>query len=100
MLDYTRFRAQPGFEIPSPAKECALNTSLRINDARNFVRTVLHGIPAQRFPGLERMQPMPAFKDQLTDQQIADLANWARATWGGQETNVKSADIASIRHGN
>jgi len=89
-----------GEGIPHVAVPLATNTSLRINDARNFVRTVLHGIPAQRFPGLERMQPMPAFKDQLTDQQVADLANWARATWGGQETNVKPADIASIRHSN
>ena len=87
-----------GEGIPHVAVPLATNTSLRINDARNFIRTVLNGIPAQRFPGLERMQPMPAFKDKLTDQQVADLANWARATWGGREPDVKTADVASARH--
>jgi len=60
---------------------------------------VLEGIPAQHFPGLERMQPMPGFKDQLDDRQVADLANWMRAQWGGEEPNVKPEDVAQIRRG-
>jgi mono/diheme cytochrome c family protein len=77
----------------------ATNASLRINDARNFIHTVLHGVSAQRFPGLERMQPMPSFEDKLSDQQMADLANWARATWGGQQPDVKPEDVAKVRKG-
>jgi mono/diheme cytochrome c family protein len=88
-----------GQGIPHVVVPLATNASLRINDARNFVHTVLHGISAQRFPGLERMQPMPSFKDKLTDQQMADLANWARATWGGQQPDVKPDDVAKIRKG-
>ncbi|WEK49023.1 MAG: cytochrome c [Candidatus Kaistia colombiensis] len=86
-----------GQGIPHVVVPLATNASLRLNDARNLVHTVLHGLPAQRFPGLERMQPMPAFGDQLTDQQVADLTNWMRANWGGQEPNVKPEDIATIR---
>ena len=74
------------------------NASLRLSDARNLVRTVLHGIPAQKFPGLERMEPMPSFKDKLTDQQVADLANWMRAVWGGQEPTFESGEAGIIRH--
>ena len=88
-----------GQGIPHVVVPLATNASLRINDARNFVHTVLHGISAQRFPGLERMQPMPAFEDKLTDQQMADLANWARATWGGQQPDVKPEDVAKVRKG-
>jgi mono/diheme cytochrome c family protein len=88
-----------GQGIPHVVVPLATNASLRINDARNFVHTVLHGIAAQRFPGLERMQPMPSFKDKLTDEQMADLANWARATWGGQLSDVKPEDVAKLRKG-
>jgi len=88
-----------GQGIPHVVVPLATNASLRIVDARNFVHTVLHGISAQRFPGLERMQPMPSFEDKLTDQQMADLANWARATWGGQQPDVKPEDVAKVRNG-
>jgi mono/diheme cytochrome c family protein len=88
-----------GQGIPHVVVPLATNASLRIVDARNFVHTVLHGISAQRFPGLERMQPMPSFEDKLTDQQMADLANWARATWGGQQPDVKPEDVAKVRKG-
>lgn len=88
-----------GQGIPHVVVPLATNASLRITDARNFVHTVLHGISAQRFPGLERMQPMPSFEDKLTDQQMADLANWARATWGGQQPDVKPEDVAKVRKG-
>jgi mono/diheme cytochrome c family protein len=88
-----------GQGIPHVVVPLATNASLRISDGRNFVHTVLHGISAQRFPGLERMQPMPSFEDKLTDQQMADLANWARATWGGQQPDVKPEDVAKVRKG-
>lgn len=88
-----------GQGIPHVVVPLATNASLRINDARNFVDTVLHGIEARRFPGLERMQPMPSFEDKLSDQQMADLANWARATWGGQLPDVTPEDVAKLRTG-
>jgi mono/diheme cytochrome c family protein len=88
-----------GQGIPHVVVPLATNASMRITDARNFVHTVLNGISAQRFPGLERMQPMPSFEDKLSDQQITDLANWARATWGGQQPDVKPDDVAKLRKG-
>ena len=88
-----------GQGIPHVVVPLSTNASLRLSDARNFVRTVLHGVPARKFPGLERMEPMPSFKDKLTDQQVADLANWMRAVWGGQEPTFKVEGAASIRQG-
>lgn len=86
-----------GQGIPHVVVPLATNASLRLISPHNFVHTVLNGIPAQRFPGLERMQPMPSFKDELTDQQLADLTNWMRARWGGYQPGVNPQDIASIR---
>ena len=75
----------------------ATNASLRLADARNLNKVILTGIPAQRFPGLERMQPMPGFAGQLSDQQVADLSNWLRANWGGQQPSVTAEEIKRLR---
>lgn len=88
-----------GQGIPHVVVPLSTNASLRLATARNLIHTVLNGIPEQRFPGLARMQPMPGFKNQLDDRQVADLANWMRAQWGGEEPNVKAEDVAAIRRG-
>jgi mono/diheme cytochrome c family protein len=89
-----------GHGIPHVVVPLATNASLRLTSARNVVRTVLDSIPAQRFPGLERMQPMPGFKQQLDDRQLTDLVNWMRATWGGQESKVTLDEVHQMRVGN
>ncbi|RFB80693.1 cytochrome c [Methylovirgula sp. 4M-Z18] len=86
-----------GQGIPHVVVPLTTNTSLRLSSGRNLIRAVLDGIPAQHFPGLERMQPMPGFKTLLTDQQVADLANWLRASWGGQEPKVTLDDVRQTR---
>jgi mono/diheme cytochrome c family protein len=85
-----------GQGIPHVVVPLATNASLKLASARNLVRTIVNGIPAQHFPGLERMQPMPAFGRQLDDRQIADLVNWLRETWGMQKSAVTPDEV----HGN
>ncbi len=86
-----------GQGIPHVVVPLATNASLRLADARNLNRVILSGIPAQRFPGLERMQPMPGFAAQLTDQEVADLSNWLRANWGGQKPSVTVDEVRRLR---
>lgn len=86
-----------GKGIPNVAVPLATNASLRLESPRNFLQTVLHGIPALDFPGLARMQPMPGFAGELDDEAVADLANWMRARWGGQEPDVTAGDVAKMR---
>lgn len=88
-----------GKGIPHAVVPLATNASIRLASARNLIRVILHGIPAQRFPGLERMQPMPGFGTQLTDAQLVDLVNWLRASWGGWEPQVTLDEVRSIRRG-
>lgn len=87
-----------GEGIPHVAVPMATNASLRLVNARNFLHTTLNGIPAQSFPGLERMQPMPGFADKLDDRAVADLANWMRARWGGRAPDVTPEAVAAMRH--
>lgn len=66
-------QGQPHVVVPM-----AGNSSLRLADPRNLVVSVLDGIPAQVFPGLERMQEMPGFGHELGDAQVAELTNYLR----------------------
>lgn len=86
-----------GQGVPHVVVPLATNASLRLTDARNLNRTILHGIPAQNFPGLERMQPMPAFGAHLTDREVADLSSWLRASWGGQQPDVTAEGVQALR---
>lgn len=86
-----------GQGIPHVVVPLATNASLRLAEARNLNKVILTGIPAQRFPGLERMQPMPGFAGQLSDQQVADLSNWLRASWGGQQPTVTADEVKRLR---
>ncbi|MCB1387266.1 MAG: cytochrome c [Nitratireductor sp.] len=88
-----------GQGIPHVVVPLSTNASLRLTNARNLIRVVLDGIPAQRFPGLERMQPMPGFAAELTDRQVADLVNWLRRKWGGQEADIGPQEVGQLRHG-
>jgi mono/diheme cytochrome c family protein len=42
---------------------------------------------------------MPSFEAQLTDQQVVDLVNWLRASWGGREPQVTLDEVRQIRQG-
>ena len=86
-----------GEGTPHVAVPLSTNISPRLTSPRNLVHAVLHGIPIQRFPGLERMTAMPGFADLLDDKAVADLANWMRAQWGGQQPNVTTEDVTKLR---
>jgi mono/diheme cytochrome c family protein len=41
---------------------------------------------------------MPAFASQLNDQQIADIANYVRGSWGNTAPpNASAASVARLR---
>jgi mono/diheme cytochrome c family protein len=86
-----------GQGVPHVSVPMRTNSSLRIPSSRGFLTSVLHGIAQQDFPGLERMQAMPGFAAHLSDQEIADLATWTRAAWGGQGVEVTAAEVAKLR---
>ena len=73
------------------------NSTVRQNDPHNLIVAMLDGIDAQDFPGLERMQEMPGFAGQLSDAEIAQLASYLRATWGGQPANVTADAVKALR---
>ncbi|SAK77109.1 gluconate 2-dehydrogenase (acceptor) [Caballeronia hypogeia] len=73
------------------------NSTLRLADPRNLIVSMLDGIEAQPFAGVEAMQSMPGFAATYSDEQIAQLANYLRATWGGQSADVTADTVKSLR---
>ena len=71
-----------------------LNSQLHSERPDNLIRTILDGINR---PATDRVGYMPAFKNSLSNQQIADLINYMREhfapdknSWTGLEPHVKS----------
>lgn len=83
---------KPHVAIPMHA-----NSTLRQSDAHNLIVAMLDGVGAQDFPGLERMQDMPGFATQLSDTELAQLANYLRATYGGQPADVTGDAVKALR---
>lgn len=69
----------------------------------NLVATILYGVDRETHAGGHVF--MPPFGDQpnalnaLSDQDIADLANYISAHYGNGAAQVKPADVAEIRQG-
>ncbi|WP_295463926.1 cytochrome c [uncultured Pseudomonas sp.] len=60
----------------------------------NLIRVLLDGIDRQ---GRTEHAFMPAYRDLLSDQQLADLANYIGRHFGGQAADVRPADVAAAR---
>jgi mono/diheme cytochrome c family protein len=86
-----------GEGTPSMAPAMTTNAALRLPQPTNLLAVLVDGIPWRDFPHGNRLQDMPGFTDLLTDQEIADLSNYLRATWGGRAPDVAAADVAALR---
>ncbi|MBV6247801.1 cytochrome c, partial [Pseudomonas aeruginosa] len=45
----------------------------------------------------ERMQPMPGFAGKLDDEQLTDLLNYLRQTWGGLPGDLGPQQVAQLK---
>ncbi|ARU88826.1 cytochrome c [Pseudomonas sp. M30-35] len=73
------------------------NTTLRLEDPRNLLRVIEDGIGEQQFTGFERMQPMPGFAGKLTQQQLTDLLNYLRQSWGGKTGELTLSAVQKLQ---
>ncbi|ROU04701.1 cytochrome c [Lysobacter enzymogenes] len=86
-----------GQGVPHVAPALAGNTGVRDPNPHNLIVAILDGLPEHDLPGLERMQDMPGFAAQLNDQEVAELAQWLRARYGGQSAQVSAAQVKDLR---
>ncbi|MEO7065827.1 MAG: cbb3-type cytochrome c oxidase subunit II [Rhodanobacter sp.] len=63
------------------------------------LQTILNGLHGTVIGGVKYSGVMPPFASQLSDTEVADIANYERSSWGNQGKPVTSAEVASIRAG-
>jgi mono/diheme cytochrome c family protein len=84
-LDYCAGCHQAGGRgMPNVFPPLAGNGAVVAPDPANVLKVVLAGVPQQG-----SYVPMPPFAGVLSDEQIAQIANYVRSSWG----NAASADV-------
>jgi mono/diheme cytochrome c family protein len=84
-----------GRGIPGVFPPLAGNGVVLAPDPANILKVVLGGVAARG-----GYIPMPAFGGQLTDLQVADIANYVRSKWGNAApTNVTPQAVGALRRG-
>ncbi|PRC93936.1 c-type cytochrome [Solimicrobium silvestre] len=73
------------------------NSTVRNADSHNLIVTILDGVEAQKFPGIENLQEMPGFATTLSDQELAQLTNFLRAQWGGHAASVTPEQVKGLK---
>ena len=82
-----------GRGVPGVFPPLAGNGVVVAPDAGNILKVVEGGIPAR-----DGRIAMPGFQDRLTDEQVADIANYIRTSWGNNaQPDVTSAMVAKMR---
>ena len=82
-----------GRGVPGVFPPLAGNGVVVAADPNNILKVVDGGIKARG-----GYIAMPSFKDQLTDQQVAEIANYIRTSWGNSAApNATPAMVAKMR---
>jgi mono/diheme cytochrome c family protein len=73
------------------------NANLLSADPTSTLRIILDGAQTITTPRAPNAGSMPAYAKQLSDQQIADVANYMRNSWGNAAPLVTPAQVAKAR---
>ena len=73
------------------------NANLQSDDPSSTLRIILDGAQTVTTPRAPNTGSMPAYARELSDQQIADVANYIRNSWGNAASLVTPAQVAKAR---
>ena len=68
-----------------------------LNDPTNMINAMLNGARAPHTGERQTAAGMPAFDWKMDDQQIADILNYVRSSWGNQAGEIKAEEVAKER---
>src|ERR1700737_3567750 len=73
------------------------NANLQSADPSSTLRTILDGAQTVTTPRAPNTGSMPAYAKQLSDQQIADVTNYIRNSWGNAAPLLTPAQVKKAR---
>ena len=71
------------------------NETVLNEDASQHIDVIRNGLKDKVIADVAYPAPMPGFKTQLSDDQIAAVVNHERSQWGNNATNTSSSEVTS-----
>ena len=82
---------------PDKAPALAGNPLVMASDPTSAIRIVVEGSESPKMNDNAKTQKMPAFNDQLTTTEIAEVVSFVRNTWGNHSAPVSDRDVKALR---
>lgn len=73
------------------------NPVVQTEDATSLIHIILTGSTTPAVKGAVSNLTMPSFGWRLDDQQVADVTNFIRTSWGNNALPVSASDVAKVR---
>ncbi|WP_285379595.1 cytochrome c [Pseudomonas sp. efr-133-R2A-59] len=73
------------------------NPVLQSDDPTSLIKILLKGGTLPATHTAPSTFTMPAFAWRLSDQEVADVVNFIRTSWGNKGAQIKPADVAGVR---
>lgn len=70
---------------------------VKAKDATEHIKIVLFGLEGKVINGIKYTTPMPAWADQLSDEEVAAVVNHERTSWGNNAEIVKPEEVKKVR---
>jgi mono/diheme cytochrome c family protein len=88
-----------GEGVPGAFPPLKGNAAVENADPTAQLDTILHGRSGTVIGGQKYSGVMPEFASQLSDTEVADIANYERTSWGNNGKSVTPDEVAAIRAG-
>lgn len=88
-----------GAGVPGAFPPLKGNAAVDNDDPTLHIHTVLQGASGVVIDGVKYSSVMPPFAAQLSDADIANIANYERSSWGNHAKAVTPAEVAALRAG-
>jgi len=86
-----------GQGLPNLFPPLAGDPVVTAKDPTEQIRTVLFGKQGSTINGVAYQAQMPAWADQLSNNEIAAVINHERTSWGNNAPTITASDVAAIR---
>lgn len=86
-----------GEGVPGAFPPLKGNAAVDNADPTLHLDTILHGAQGVVVGGVKYTSAMPPFAGQLNDEDIANIANYERTSWGNHAKQVTPAEVAAQR---
>jgi mono/diheme cytochrome c family protein len=93
----TECHGADGKGLPPHYPPLAGNRALTMREAANPIRIVLNGGFAPATAGNPRPYGMPPFSHSMSDEEVAAVVSYLRASWGNRAPPVSSATVNQFR---